>query len=271
MNENNISHVDFRPTYFKIFDSWFDRPDFDEVVKNAWNTINIDNNNRDIVAKFRLLKSHLKSWIFNSRSYEAKRLKEIKDKIDELDLIIDSGNASNDDISLLNSLSIERDDISKLINLDFLQKASIKWDVEGDENSKFFHNTLKHKRRCQQIQGVLVNGVWYDHPNDIKNSFVEHFESKFKSHESELESSHLRPHVRLSAEDAAVIESNVDDEEIKVAVWNCGSSKAPGPDGISFRFLKHFWETVKFDFCKDIRSFFLIVSCLAEKIRRFFC
>ncbi|XP_071739093.1 uncharacterized protein [Rutidosis leptorrhynchoides] len=224
--------VDFGPTYFKIFDSWFDRPDFDEVVKNAWNTINIDNNN------------------------QAKRLKEIKDKIEELDIIIDSGNASNNDISLRNSLSIERDDISKLINLDFLQKAIIKCDVEGEENSKFFHNTLKHKRCCQHIQGVLVNGVWYDHPNDIKNRFVVHFESKFRLHDSELELCQLRPQSRLSAEDADVIERNVDDEEIKVAVWNCGSSKAPGPDGILFRFLKHFWDLFKFDFCRDIRSFF---------------
>ncbi|PWA74893.1 RNA-directed DNA polymerase, eukaryota [Artemisia annua] len=48
-------------------------------------------------------------------------------------------------------------DIDKLDNLeafDLIQKAHIKWDIEGDENSKFFHGLINHKRRSQAITGL---------------------------------------------------------------------------------------------------------------------
>ncbi|GJW25882.1 hypothetical protein Tco_0039693 [Tanacetum coccineum] len=35
------------------------------------------------------------------------------------------------------------------------------------------------------------------------------------------------------------LERQVTLEEIKEAVWDCGSSKAPGPDGYSFAFVKN--------------------------------
>ncbi|XP_071709064.1 uncharacterized protein [Rutidosis leptorrhynchoides] len=204
--------VDFGLTYFKIFDSWFSRPDFE--------------------------------------STEAKRLKELKDKIIELDAIIDSGNASSNEVNLRNSLAFEKDDISKMFDLDMLQKASVKWDVEGDENSNFFHCSLKHKRRCQQIQGVLVDGVWYNDPNVIKSKFFDHFEAKINDHGFDVSSGHVTPHARLSVSDVNEIDKDVDDEEIKNAVWNCGSSKAPGPDGIL-----------------EVSS--LLVICPEEQIRHF--
>nr|GEU71853.1 RNA-directed DNA polymerase, eukaryota, reverse transcriptase zinc-binding domain protein [Tanacetum cinerariifolium] len=37
------------------------------------------------------------------------------------------------------------------------------------------------------------------------------------------------------------LERQVTLEEIKEAIWDCGSSKAPGPDGYTFAFVKKFW------------------------------
>ncbi|XP_071700351.1 uncharacterized protein [Rutidosis leptorrhynchoides] len=144
--------VDFGPTYFKIFDSWFAHHDFDVTVRKAWDSVNV-NKDVDIVAKFRLMKSHLRIWICSSRSSEATRLKEITSKIDELDIIIDFGTAGSVIIDTRNSLAVERDELSKLADLDSIQKSCVKWDVEGDENSKFFHASLKHKRHSNIFRG----------------------------------------------------------------------------------------------------------------------
>ena len=37
----------------------------------------------------------------------------------------------------------KQDDIQHLEDMDLMQKARVKWDVEGDENSKIFHGILK--------------------------------------------------------------------------------------------------------------------------------
>nr|GEU31653.1 RNA-directed DNA polymerase, eukaryota [Tanacetum cinerariifolium] len=44
---------------------------------------------------------------------------------------------------------------------------------------------------------------------------------------------------------------NVSRDEIRLAVWNCGENKSPGPDGYTFEFLRKYWNIVGPDFCKD--------------------
>ncbi|GKU94756.1 hypothetical protein SLEP1_g8202 [Rubroshorea leprosula] len=45
------------------------------------------------------------------------------------------------------------------------------------------------------------------------------------------------------------------ESEVKAAVWNCDSAKAPGPDGFSFGFLKAEWEVIKEDILKFLNDF----------------
>ncbi|GKD51406.1 putative RNA-directed DNA polymerase [Tanacetum coccineum] len=44
-------------------------------------------------------------------------------------------------------------------------------------------------------------------------------------------------------------------EEIKEAVWNCGSSKAPDPDGFSFKLFKKYWSMLKHDIVSFVKDF----------------
>nr|GEX04653.1 RNA-directed DNA polymerase, eukaryota, reverse transcriptase zinc-binding domain protein [Tanacetum cinerariifolium] len=44
--------------------------------------------------------------------------------------------------------------------------------------------------------------------------------------------------------------------EIRKAVWDCGSDKAPGPDGFSFQFLKWYWDLFKTDLEEFVIEFF---------------
>nr|GEY92033.1 RNA-directed DNA polymerase, eukaryota, reverse transcriptase zinc-binding domain protein [Tanacetum cinerariifolium] len=38
--------------------------------------------------------------------------------------------------------------------MDLIQKARVKWDIEGDENTKLFHGLINRKRRNQMINGL---------------------------------------------------------------------------------------------------------------------
>ena len=55
------------------------------------------------------------------------------------------------------------------------QKAKIRWAIEGDENSKYYHDILNKKKRNQStICGILVDGIWTVTPNLVKNEFYSH-------------------------------------------------------------------------------------------------
>lgn len=47
--------------------------------------------------------------------------------------------------------------INKIDGNDIDWKNKVKWLVEGDENSKFFHDILKQKRKQMAIQGIIVD------------------------------------------------------------------------------------------------------------------
>lgn len=44
------------------------------------------------------------------------------------------------------------------------QKARVKWVMEGDKNSSFFHSSVKQKRGRNCIKGLTVDGVWREEP-----------------------------------------------------------------------------------------------------------
>ncbi|XP_071713078.1 uncharacterized protein [Rutidosis leptorrhynchoides] len=116
----------------------------------------------------------------------------------EVDMIIG-------EVDLQNEFAAKKEELSKLIDLDSRQKASVKWDVEDD-------------------------------PNDIKSKFFDYYKSKFEALQIDADFGNIRPNICLSNNEAKCHEADVDDAEIKNAVWSCGSSKAPGPDGANSEF-----------------------------------
>ncbi|GJR89309.1 RNA-directed DNA polymerase, eukaryota [Tanacetum coccineum] len=55
----------------------------------------------------------------------------------------------------------------------------------------------------------------------------------------------------------SALEDVVSNEEIKKAIWDCGSAKSPGPDGFTFEFFKRFWSIVGGDVINAIKEFFI--------------
>jgi hypothetical protein len=90
---------------------------------------------------------------------------------------------------------------------------------------------------------------------DIKNEIFEHFKERFRA------DSFNRPRMQhfdfkqIDEEDNLRLIAEFSEEEIKRAVWDCESSKSPGPDGVNFGFIKEFWEVIKGDFERFMDEF----------------
>ncbi|GKD24684.1 hypothetical protein Tco_1230898, partial [Tanacetum coccineum] len=232
---------DFGPISFKNFNSWFDRIDFEDTVKEKWAVVSDLEQSKPLHTKLKDLKSHFKLWYARIKEVEANIKNYILATLRDLDKKIDYGHATDVDRTTRINRMQELEDLEKLESMDLVQKSRVKWEVEGDENSKFFHGLINSKRKSQMVQGIMLDGVWSSKPKDIKLAFLDFYKDKFSCHDSPVSLPMLPAH-RLSIADHDFLEFMVSMDEIKAAVWDSGSQKAPGPDGYSFMFIKKFWD-----------------------------
>ncbi|GJU82241.1 RNA-directed DNA polymerase, eukaryota [Tanacetum coccineum] len=226
-------NVDYGPTPFWFFNSWSSWKGFDKMVEDSWKNFVCMESNSIIKLKKKLqpLKSSIKHWLAedNQKSNEHKR--NIQNRLIILDKIFDQGSCNDDLIHERSNLLKELQDFNKSSSLDMAQKAKIRWAIEGDENSKFFHGIINKKRSQLAIHGVLADGDWIVEPSLVKNEFLKHFATRFAAPSSSSITFDYQFPNRLTPDQIEDLERNVSYEEIKRAVWDCGISKSPGPDG----------------------------------------
>ncbi|GJX03329.1 hypothetical protein Tco_0189245 [Tanacetum coccineum] len=136
-------------------------------------------------------------------------------------MIIDKGDASSDTLHKRTEVVKSIQEVDKLCAMEASQKAKIKWAIEGDENSKYYHGILNKKRNQLSIRGVLVEGDWVENPNMVKNEFLNHFKNRFDRPKSVRPMLNMEfPH-HLNSMQQLDLEAEVSNEEIKKAVWHC--------------------------------------------------
>nr|GEW76296.1 RNA-directed DNA polymerase, eukaryota [Tanacetum cinerariifolium] len=199
----------------------------------------------------------LKEWSSIKRRNKDHDRKVIQDSLIDIDLRLDKRNGLPDDLTKRANLFRDLKDIDHKDSIDFAQKAKIKWAVEGDENSKKFHGIVNKKRRHLAIKCILVDGKWIENPNRVKSEFYSYYSNLFSALAWDRSLFDVNFPRCLNSDQVFDLEDMVSNEEIKRAVWDCGSDKSPGPYGFTFEVFKKFWTIVGGDVTNAIKEFFI--------------
>ncbi|GJT75705.1 putative RNA-directed DNA polymerase, eukaryota, reverse transcriptase zinc-binding domain protein [Tanacetum coccineum] len=179
-----------------------------------------------------------------------------QEQLSSIDVKIDLGIANEEDFKHCKDSLKLLGDLDRVEARDLAQKAKIKWALEGDENTRFFHGMLKKKRRQLAIKGILKDGDWIEEPGLVKAEFLSHFRSRFQPSigtSPTLDTEFLKP---ISHNQRDFLERSFSREEIKQVVWDCGGDRAPGPDGFTFKFFTFFWDLIENDVVRFVHEFF---------------
>ncbi|KAL9687155.1 hypothetical protein QQ045_031553 [Rhodiola kirilowii] len=143
------------------------------------------------------------------------------------------------------------------------QRSRIEWLKEGDLNTKIFHSMVTQRKKKNTISRFFVfcffditisrikreDGAIITEEIELCQEAVNHFSKIFRT-------SHLRerPNWRalmdcvgqsVSPENADYLSASFTMTEVQNAVFQMGSTKAPGPDGFSVLFYQESWEFIK--------------------------
>ncbi|GKA71619.1 hypothetical protein Tco_0777758 [Tanacetum coccineum] len=113
--------------------------------------------------------------------------------------------------------------------------------------------------------GIHINGVWCDSPDQIKLAALNHFSFRFKEDKASRPRFFNPLFWKLLNSDALFLESSISLNEVKEAVWSCASSKALGPEGLNFHFIKSYWDILKVDRVDSFWSFVSLDSILINR------
>ncbi|GJR65771.1 RNA-directed DNA polymerase, eukaryota [Tanacetum coccineum] len=251
------STYDYGPIPFRFFHYWFEVDGFEKLVNEAWYEAPVDASNAmlNLMYKLKYLKKKIRAW--NGMRKCSKNSKYmLKTELADLNVIIDKGDASDDIISKRTEVVNSIEELEKLKSMEAAQKAKIKWAIEGDENSKYYHGILNKKRNQLSIRGVLAAGSWIENLVLVKNEFLNHFKNWFERPKKERLILNTDFPCKLTSIQQSDMDSEVSNEEIKRAVWDCGIDKSPGPDGFTFGFYRRFWKLIEKDMVAAVKHFF---------------
>ena len=180
----------------------------------------------------------------------------IKDKIIAFDLKGETADLMEGELEEYHELSKELSSLSTTHSSICWQQSRALWLRERDANSKFFHGVMPSRRRGNAVSCFLVDEVLIEGVNNVRdNAVFSHFSTHFKALDV------MRPSIEdlqfpsLSYRKGAGLVKLFSLEEVKATVWDCDNFKCSGPDGITFGFIKDFWEILRDDVMRFIMKF----------------
>ncbi|GJR64060.1 RNA-directed DNA polymerase, eukaryota [Tanacetum coccineum] len=214
------SHYDYGPVPFRFFHYWFEIKGFDKLVEDSWNEVAVVESNAMIkmMKKLKYLKEKIRLWNKCNMVSSINSKRTLKSDLADLNTIINKG--------------------------------------DGDEEAVNKRTKAVNKRTKLAIRRILVDGIWMDSPGSVKSEFLSHFKKRFDSpQEARLQLDLNFPNM-LNSDQIADLEREVSKEEIKRAVWDCGTDKSPGPDGFTFGFYRRYWKIIESDVVDAATYFF---------------
>ncbi|GJZ60796.1 hypothetical protein Tco_0616612 [Tanacetum coccineum] len=149
------------PKPFRVFKIWMDEPDFFRIIEDSWMK-EVWSSQPDCRFRDRLknIKECLRVWSKDKFGVQKERVGSLEKEAMRRELEAEKRDLLESKMSTWLEARKQWEIVEKEHENMFRQKSRIRWDVEGDENSKFFHAFIRRRNNKFYIRGLMVDEVW---------------------------------------------------------------------------------------------------------------
>eukprot|EP00253_Pinus_taeda_P034575 PITA_34575 len=140
-------------------------------------------------------------------------------------------------------------------------KIKIKQDLEDVQNQieeqAYFHKQATARKTRNNVSAINDSeGNHYNNQEDIKRAASSHFRSLLTENQGEIDYSDLLQYLPkgITQETNESLNQDIEEEEIRKAIWTLQPDKSLGPDGFPINFYRDHWQLIKKDLAKMLRG-----------------
>jgi hypothetical protein len=238
---------------FKFENMWLKEADFVTRVQGWWSSYDFVGTPSFVLAsKLKALKEDLRHWNRETFGNVHYRKSYQMGEVLRLDVKEGADGLTDEEVLLREEHKCEAVRLAHLAETSWRQKSRVLWLQEGDNNTKFFHQMANSNRRRNYVNGLEVDGVYYEEKEEVKQQIVQFYSSLYQENEP------WRPVVDGLAFDSIGTDARVhlerpfELEEVLQVLKDVQGDKAPGLDGFTMAFFQKCWSVLE----KDVMDFF---------------
>ena len=144
------------------------------------------------------------------------------------------------------NLSKKLDELLQKQEIYWAQRSRINWMKHGDRNTKFFHAKASQRRRKNYIRGIRNSqGQWVENLEEVVQVALDYFDNLFQvGVGDQMEECLDAVESRVTDDMREFLSTQFTGEEVQVALFQMGPTKAPGPNGMNALFYQKYWHIV---------------------------
>ncbi|KAH1189414.1 hypothetical protein GmHk_20G057188 [Glycine max] len=152
------SIIDWGPKPLKVMDWWLKDKGFQNMVAHSWGNYHPNGWGGYVLKqKLKFLKHCIRQWSSQNGSVTARKINDLKKQINDMEAGINASTISQTQADLKKSLQEQLWSAALAYESMLRQKSRVKWLIEGDINSSYFHRIINHRRRVNALQGLKIN------------------------------------------------------------------------------------------------------------------
>ncbi|CAN6230203.1 unnamed protein product [Urochloa humidicola] len=241
---------------FRFESYWAKLPNFLDVVKESWEKpVHSTDRLRVLHIKLSRLAKTLKRWSKN----QIMPLKLSADIATEVVRLLDQAQEhrtlTTAELALHKKAKARILGFTAIRRIKIRQRSRLTWIRLGDANTKLFHLRASSRRRKNFIQSLQVNGTTVTRHVEKATALSTHFTSIFGEHRARQAAINW-DQLNIQQHELSSLDAPFTEEEIKTAIFESPSEKAPGPDGYIGLFYKLCWSIIKNDIIQGLHQLY---------------